>query len=204
MDAGVTNLATKNADLQQFRGLCLATVDAAAESVRANMISTSDVQAQIIMQSDAIPAAIAQHDSAINIGTQTLASPIEPYVGGTAPDVLSFTLQNGNNVTLGENATGLRVGVDGWYQVSFAIGAPSAGVSDVTIGLSINGDATSVVPLRTVTTTNTFGHVSGSTLMNLIAGDVVQIFLIGTALGTFTVADPANADVRLNISLVGP
>ena len=202
-DEGWTNLTTKNADLQHFRALCVATVDTAADTVRANMISATEVQAQMIMQSDPITAAIALHDPAVDIGTQSLIVPIEQYVGSS----LSLALQSGNNVSLdGTPPTGLRVGVDGWYQVSFAIGAPVVGgADDMDIGLGINGDTTSVVRLQTIVTgAPILGHINGSTLMNLVAGDVVQIFLIGTPGDTFTVTDPANATIRITVSRVGP
>ncbi len=204
-DDGWTNLSTKNADLQHFRALCVATVDTAADTVRANIISANDVQAQMIIQSDPITAAIALHDPTVNIGFQILILPIEQYVGVIGVGGLSLGLQNGNNVSLdGTPPSGLRVGIDGWYQVSFVIGAPVATVNDIDIGLGINGDTSSAVRLQTVTITDNFGHISGSTLMNLVAGDVVQIFLIGTPPGTFGVNDPANAQVRLTVSRIGP
>ncbi len=201
-DGGFTNFASKTADLQHTRSLCMAAVDVAADTVRANVISANEVQAQIITQTNPITAAIAVHDTTLTIGQQVLAGPIEQYIGAVAPGNLSFVFDSSNDVTLASPvANGLVVGSDGWYQVSFNIGRPTAS-AQMQVGVGINADTASAVPLATVTTGAPVpGFVSGSTLMDLVAGDIVQLFLFGVAADTFDV--PSNL-IRLTVARIGP
>jgi hypothetical protein len=205
-DQGLTNLATKNAELLHQRSLCLAAVDVAADTVRANLITANEVQAQIIIQSDPIVAATAIQDPTINIGVQTLVAAVEQYIGGPViGTTMSLVLQNANGIALDSTSTGLVVSEDGWYQISFNIQAPVATGSTIDVGIGINGLVSTAVPLVPVPTgAPTLGFISGSIMMNLIAGDTIQLFLFGTPGNTFTLTVPLTANIRLSAARVGP
>ncbi len=197
------SVACNHENLQQ-RSLCVATVDLATDTLRANVITVNELQATDIILGD--PITSGSFVDSGTVGPQTIAAlaQVIPFTGLPGGTAIALTVEDANNVSLDPSASGVIVGEDGWYQVSIEMQnalTTQAGADPTTsFGIGINGLAGSFIGLGSMTPA-VATTVSGSTLVYLTAGDLVQIFVsLAVNLAETVSAGP----VRLEVARVGP
>jgi hypothetical protein len=181
------------------RAICIATVDLATDTLRANTITANELQATQIILGDPITAGTFVDSG--TVGPQGIAIPSIVQFTGSGGTLLALTVDTANDIVLNSSADGVIVGSDGWYQISLEIqNAASVAVADprTSVGIAINGLTSTFVGLDSIRTTPQIA--SGSTLILLSAGDLVQIYVLTTAVLETVSGGP----VRLDVVRLGP
>ena len=101
------------------------------------------------------------------------------------------------NVTVGTNA--LTVANAGTYEINYMLSGTGASGStgDLTLSVRRNGTA---IPSATITqsvTTNDGVEMTGSTIVDLTAGDVISLALEASSTATFDLSENTNATLSV-------
>jgi len=193
------SVAQTHENLHQ-RAICIATVDLATDTLRANTITANELQATQIILGDPITAGTFTDSN--TVGPQPITGPSIAQLTGAPGTLLSLIADSSNDIVLNASADGVIVGSDGWYQISLEIqNATSTLVADprTSVGIAVNGLSSTFVGLDSIRTTTQIA--SGSTLMLLSAGDLIQIYVLVASVGAETVT---GGPIRLDVVRLGP
>lgn len=104
------------------------------------------------------------------------------------------------DITYG-TANSVTIGTTGVYELNYGVTGSSSVATDLTVAVRNNGAALTEATVTQSLAADTDTNVGGSSIVNLTAGDVLDLSVTSSNTGDFTLSDGVNAHLvvkRLN------